>query len=553
MNWRSDLPKIAEALGADTVLRGGRIITVDEKDIVAEAIAIKYGRIAYVGTDKGVEPLIGRSTRVIPLNGRCVTPGLITTHEHFLRYGLNALFGIDLWYPKVKSIEDIVKAVAEKAAETPKGEWIFGSGWDENLLREKREPNRWDLDAAAPDNPVYLSRVYQKVAANSLALRLAGVNRETPDPEYGKIYKDENGEPTGVFLVILPSANPFEGMMPRITTKRKEEAIVKACHDYNSEGMTAVVDATVGAAEPDDLVAYENVRMRDELTMRVYALYGFVRTIQQARETTQHITTYGDDMFKIGGVKLSLDGGVVPKTAYFYEPYVGEPENYGRIKWKKEDLIEAIRVLHDAGFQTCTHTIGDKAIDWVLDGIENAMRLNPRPDPRHQIVHIYYPTPEAIDRVKRLGVMANVQTVFIHFEGDTYIRVLGEERGARVKPLKTFVSKGIPVGNSHDYPSGPVSAGIGLWAAVARETFEGKVLCPSERLTVQEALRTYTIWAARHLFMEDRIGSLEPGKYADLVVWDTDLYTIPAERLKDIKAEMTMLNGEVVYQGAKDA
>ncbi|MEM3032409.1 MAG: amidohydrolase family protein, partial [Nitrososphaerota archaeon] len=332
----------------------------------------------------------------------------------------------------------------------------------------------------------------------------------------------------------------------------KEEAIIKACHDYNAEGMTTVVDATVGASEPDDLVAYENVRMRNQLTMRVYALYGFVRTVQQVVETTQRITTYGDDMFKIGGIKLSLDGGVVPKTGFFYEPYVGEPENYGRVKWKKEDLMEAIRILHDAGFQTCTHTIGDKAIDWVLDGIENAMRLNPRPDPRHQIVHIYYPTPEAIERVKRLGVMANVQTVFIHFEGDTYVRVLGEERGERVKPLKTFISKGIPVGNSHDYPSGPVSAGIGLWAAVARETFGGRVLCPSERLTVQEALRAYTIWAAKHLFMEDRIGSLEPGKYADLVVWDTDLYAAPTERLKEIRAEMTMLNGEIVYKAAKE-
>jgi hypothetical protein len=253
-------------------------------------------------------------------------------------------------------------------------------------------------------------------------------------------------------------------------------------------------------------------------------------------------------MFRVGGVKLSLDGGVVPKTAYFYEPYLGEPENYGRTKWKKKDLMEAIRLFHDAGFQTCTHTIGDKAIDWVLDGIENAMKLNPRPDPRHQIIHIYYPTPEAINRVKRLGVMANVQSTFIHFEGDTYIRFLGDERGACVKPLKTLNLKGIPVGNSHDYPSGPISASIGLWAAVTRETFEGNVICPEERLTIQEALRTYTIWNAKHLFMEDRIGSLEQGKYADLVVWDTDLYTAPTEKLKDMKVEMTMLNGELVYK-----
>jgi predicted amidohydrolase YtcJ len=337
--------------------------------------------------------------------------------------------------------------------------------------------------------------------------------------------------------------------MPKITTVKKEEAIVKACHDYNSEGMTTVVDAVVGAAEPDDVVAYQNARMKGELTARVYALFGFIRTVKQAKETIQHVSTYGDDMFRIGGIKLSLDGGVVPKTGFFYEPYVGEPTNYGRTKFTKEDLMETIRLFHDAGFQTCTHTIGDKAIDWVLDGIENAMNLNPRPDPRHQIIHIYYPKQEAIDRCRRLGVMANVQSTFLHFEGDTYVKFLGD-RGACAKPLKTFIEKGIPVGNSHDYPSGPIPASIGIWAAVTRETFSGKVICPEERLTVQEALRTYTIWNAKHLFMEDKIGSLEAGKYADLVLWDTNLYTAPTPKLKGMKAQMTMLNGEVVY-GAK--
>lgn len=236
------------------------------------------------------------------------------------------------------------------------------------------------------------------------------------------------------------------------TTELKERAIVKACHDYNSEGMTTVIDATVGKVEPNDLVAYQNVRMRNQLTMRVYALYGFVRTVEEARDTVQRFTTYGDDWFKLGGVKLSLDGGVVPKTGFFYEPYVGEPSNYGRTKWTKENLMEAVEILHEAGWQCCTHTIGDRAIDWVLDCYENAMRKHPRPDTRHQIIHIYYPTAEAIDRVKRLGVMANVQTTFIHFEGDTYVKALGEDRGPCVKPLRTFVEKGIPVGTARTTP-----------------------------------------------------------------------------------------------------
>lgn len=209
MDWKRDLPEIAEKLGADTVLTDGKVITVDEADSLAEAVAVKYGRVARVGSTRDVRKLVRKGTRVIDLEGRCVTPGLITTHEHFLRYGYNAVSGIDLWYPRVRSISDIVAAVEEKVAETPRGEWVFGWGWDENLLAEKRAPDRHDLDPVAPENPVYLGRVYQMVAANSLALKIGGVTRDTPEPEYGKIFRDASNEPTGVFLTILPSADPF--------------------------------------------------------------------------------------------------------------------------------------------------------------------------------------------------------------------------------------------------------------------------------------------------------------------------------------------------------
>jgi predicted amidohydrolase YtcJ len=547
MKFQRDLPEIAAKLGADLVLIGGKVITVDDLDSIAQAVAIKYGRIAFVGSSEEAEQYIMPNTKVIEIGDGCATPGFITTHEHFLRYGYNAVSGIDLWYPRVKSIKDIVKAVEAKVAKTPKGDWVFGFGWDENLLTDKRAPNRYDLDPVSPDNPVYLGRVYQMVTANTLALELAGVTKDSTDPEYGKIFRDQSKEPTGLFHTILPSANPFISVLPTATTEMKEKAIVQACYDYNSEGMTSVIDATVGKVEPNDLVAYQNVRMRNELTMRVYALYGFIRTVEEAKETVDRYTTYGDDIFKLGGIKLSLDGGVVPKTGYFYEPYLGEPDNFGRTKWTKEELMEAIEILHNAGWQCCTHTIGDKAIDWALDCYENAMTKNPRPDPRHQIIHIYYPTEEAINRVQKLKIMANVQSTFIHFEGDIYIKNLGSKRGECVKPLKTFVKKGIPIGNSQDYPSGPIPANLGLWSAVSRETFSGEVLCPKQRLTVQEALRTYTLWAAKHIFMEDRLGSIEVGKYADIVIWDKDIYTIPTDYLRAVKAKKTIMNGKIVY------
>jgi predicted amidohydrolase YtcJ len=548
LSLKNDIAEIAETLGGDLVLLNGKVLTVDKEDSVAEAVVVKYGRIAYVGKNEDAKKFVRDWTKLIDLEGRCLTPGFITTHEHFMIYGYNAVSGMDLWYPRVKSIKDILEVLREKVSQTPKGEWIFGWGWDENLLIDKKPPNRWELDQVSPDNPVYLGRVYQQVLVNSLALELAGINKDTPDPEYGKIFKNENGESTGLFLTILPSADPFLDILPKATTELKEKAILKACHDFNSEGMTTVIDAEVGKVEPNDIVAYENVRMREELTMRIYALYGFVRTAEEAKETVSKYTTYGDDMFKLGGIKLSLDGGVVPKTGFFYEPYKDEPDNYGRAKWEKEDLMQAVEILHNAGWQCCTHTIGDKAIDWVLDCYENAMNKNPRRDPRHQIIHIYYPTQEAIERVKRLGVMANVQSTFIHFEGDIYVKNLGKERGACVKPLKTFIEKGIPVGNSQDYPSGPIPASIGLWAAVARETIGGNVVCPEQRLSIRDALRTYTIWAAKHVFMEDKIGSLEVGKYADMVLWDRDLYSIPTREIRDIKAMMTILNGKVVFK-----
>lgn len=187
MNWKEDLPKIAEVLGADMALMNGKIITLDEEGIIAQAVAMKYGMIAKVGSDVEISRLVRNGTEVIDLQGRAVTPGLISTHDHFLDYGLNARFGIDLWYPKVKSIQDIVKAVEMKVKEVPKGEWIIGYGWDESLLEEGRPPNRWDLDPVSPDNSVYLGRVYQMVSVNSLALKNAGVTRDTPDPVWQDI------------------------------------------------------------------------------------------------------------------------------------------------------------------------------------------------------------------------------------------------------------------------------------------------------------------------------------------------------------------------------
>ena len=527
---------------ADLVLMNGTILTMDPENTVAGALAVKDGKILKAGTSAEISELIGGETEVIDLDGRTATPGLISTHDHFLQHGAAAEFITDIRYSEVKSCEEIAGAISRRVEGAREGEWIQATGWDETLLEERRFPNRHDLDPISPDNPVWIRRVFGMGVANSRALEEAGITKDTPDPPLGAIDRDEDGEPTGLLRgrardMILES-------IPPLTQEEMERALRRACWDFHAQGMTAVIEPGILAPQ---LEAYRSLRRKGELTIRSYIQYGFLHDEEEVEETLARIKPGGDDQLRVIGLKYAVDGGVGPRTALMHEPYEGQPGNTGTQLIPAETLKEMTRMGHEAGFQVAIHAIGDKAIDIAMDAYEHAQEASPRPDPRHQIVHCYFPSEDALNRIGELGVVVNTQAPFLYWLGDSFIEAVGRERASRCIPLRTMMERGIAVGNSHDATVTPPLPTVGIYASVARRTIRGETMGGCEAISPLQALQTYTTLAARHAHMEDRIGSLEPGKYADIAVWSDNPVSAEAEEIRALEVEMTAVQGVIRY------
>jgi predicted amidohydrolase YtcJ len=527
---------------ADLILTNGVVLTLNFQDTESEAIAVKDGKILSVGSNEEISKLSGPQTKVIDLKGRTATPGFISTHDHFLQHGISAEFILDIRYPKTRSCKEIAEAISERAAETEKGKWIIATGWDETLLEERRFPNRWDIDPASPDNPVWIRRVFEMGVANTRALDEAEITKDTPDPPLGRIDRDEGGEPTG--LLKGRAMDMIVSTIPPWTQEEMEQGIKRACADFLAHGMTAVIEP--GILMPQ-LEAYRSLHGKRGLTVRTFIQYGFLHDQGEVEEAISKVQIGGDDNLRVIGLKYAVDGGVGPRTAMMHEPFEGQPENRGTQLIDSETLKEMTLMGHEAGFQVAIHAIGDRGIDSAIDAYEHAQKTSPRPDPRHQIVHCYFPSEEALSKIKALGVMVNTQAPFLYWLGDSFIEAVGRERAARCIPLRTMLDQGIPVGNSHDSTVTPPLPTIGIYASVARKTIKGDAIGEYEAITPLQALRTYTTLAARHAFMEQKIGSLEPGKYADIAVWNRNPLEADTEEIKELEVEMTLVEGQVRY------
>jgi predicted amidohydrolase YtcJ len=525
----------------------GNIITMDVEKPRAEAVLVIGDRISGVGSDSEIEAFIDRGTEVIDLGGRTLVPGFVDCHAHPMFYG-ESLMAVDCRTPPVSSIQDMVSAIRRRAEEEPEGEWVIGMGYDDFKLAERRHPNRWDLDEAAPDNPVVIMRMCGHVSVvNSLALQMAGITKDSADPEGGHIDRDqETGEPTGVLRGGAMA--PIYKLIPPSDMEKLRRAFSLAAEQFLARGVTSVSDA--GVDSPLVVRAYQAAMREDGVPLRVNLMMSVSMLDELSRLGVQ--TGFGDDRLRIGAIKIVADGSSSGRTAAVSEPYVDAPGNTGIMYLNREELDNGVLAAHRAGFQVGVHAIGDRAISAVLDSYEAALRELPKADHRLRIEHCGICTPSILSRIKRLGVVPVPQPIFLYGEGESYRAGLGEDRVKWAYPLKSFIDGGIVTPMSSDCPatSGAelISPLLGIYVAVTRKTDAGRDLGPGQRIGVEDALRCYTLNSAYATFEEGAKGSIEPGKLADFVVLSDDPLMVKAEKIKDMSVEMTIVGGRVAYK-----
>lgn len=526
-------------LAADMVLLNGKVITVDPQDTIAQAVAVKDGLIQAVGDDEAIRALDGDKTKVIDLGGKAVTPGLIDAHNHFQIMGLMQGYYVPLMPPEVRTIEDLQAKLAEAVAQKPEGEWVQGYFM---VVAEGRLPNRHDLDPVSLNHPIWIMQQGGHYgSANGLALQMAGITADTPDPVGGVIERDAKGEPTGVFYNHR-AMDVLRRVIPRYTPEMVRENIASTQPLFAACGVTSFQDNNVRGV--DTVRTYLETGQRGEMYLRgaVYYTLEWPGDVERALKEIEH---YEDEFMRFAGFKFLLDGQL--KMAYCHQPHNGV--RWDTPTWEPQTFKDAVRTLHDTGLQICVHCVGDAAVDLTLDAFEEAMNANPRPDPRHRIEHCILSTPQATQRMKDLGVVVSTQPQFIRLGGDAYAPMLGEERARRAIVTHEWLEAGVPVALGSDSPATPwYTPQVTLFGAVTRITFSNQRLEPDQALTIQEALRAHTMGSAYAAHEEDIKGSIEPGKLADLAVWSEDPYTAPLKRLWQITTAMTIVGGRIVYQ-----
>lgn len=533
---------------ADYVFANGEVVTVDPADEVAEAVAVKGNKILAVGKTEEVLELRGPETRVIDLVGNSLLPGFIDSHLHMLLYGTNQL-GVDC-KNGVRSIKDMTTRLAERARATPGGNWIRGWGYNDQRLAEGRHPTRKDLDEVSKDHPIIAVRTCNHISAvNSKALELLGISRDTPDPDGGKIERDENGEPTGV-LKETAHMHAFE--VSRYSDEEIVEALCVANEDFVQLGITSIHEA--GGYGPDQMRAMYRAVADGRVKVRIYAM---VCSLNRSEEFVEKmvdagiVTGVGDDHFRVGPAKIFTDGSSSGPTCATREPYTSDPNDSGILYYSQEEIDDILGAAHRAGFQITAHAIGDKAVEMVVNCIEKSLRERPREDHRHRIEHTGMVPPDLLERIEALGIVPIPNPAFFYEFGEGYVKNYGE-RVEHMFPLSDYAEKGIVAASGSDAPVTVPDPMRGIYCAVTRRTESGTAIGESQRTTLLHAIRTFTFNGAYASFEEDRKGSIEPGKLADLVALDGSILSAPAERILSIRPTLTMIGGEIVFGGERD-
>jgi hypothetical protein len=537
----------------DLIFFNGKIRTFDAGASVCEALACAGPRIVATGTSDSMRRLAGPDTRMIDLEGRTAIPGLTDTHVHLSEKGTAEMELVDCrdFYTEVHSVADILERLAKRAAETPKGSWIVahGSPMQDFRMKDKRYPDRHDLDRACSDHLVSISFGAHITIGNSRALELAKITRETPDPAGGLIHKEpQTGEPTGE----LHERAQFilRKVTPSFDYVQLKDGIVFALNQCLERGVTTVHDI-VRSGEP--VRAYQEIAREGRLHARVSLLPRVIESDIGSRSLIELglNTGFGNEWLRIGGVKMSIDGGITGRNACFYDPYEDDSHNHGIIRIQQDELSETVQKCHNAGLRCCVHAIGDRAFDMALDAYENAIGKSPRQDHRHRIEHMgnWLSTPERMRRMVRSGLVAIPNIAIGYYVGDAILDCVGEKRLTKAFPFRTLLKNGVIIAGGSDSPGyWPVDPLRDIGACVSRKMRWGDVWVAEERISVAEAFAMHTTTAAYAGFEEHEKGTLEIGKLVDIAVLAEDPFQIQAERIKDVKVEMTFVGGELKYQ-----
>ena len=533
---------------ATLVLVHGRVHTLDPSVPDSTALAITGDRIARVGSDKEVSALMGPETRKIDLQGRSVLPGLIDSHLHLASIG-KSLEELDL--KGIASLEEAVRLVADAASRSASDAWILGRGWDQNLWPMPEFPTAPMLDAVSGNHPVSLQRVDgHALWANSKAMEAAGITRRTPDPRGGRILRDRaTGSPTGVFLD--DAMELVESKVPKPAPQTRQRWIEQAGRRLLASGITSVQDAGV---DPEHIDLYKKMVEEGSLPLRVYAMLGDSNRKFPDYFAQEPVIGYGDRRFTFRALKVGVDGALGSRGAALLSPYSDDPKNSGITTMPGEQLEEITREALRRGFQVCVHAIGDRANRMALDRFQRALEAVPVQDPRLRIEHAQIVSPEDLPRFGKLGILASMQPVHATSDMPWVPARLGPDRLAGAYAWKTLLNTSAHLAFGSDAPIESLNPFKGLLAAVTRQDEslapEGGWL-PEERLTREEALKAYTLWAAYAAFEENEKGTLSPGKLADLVVLDRDYFEVPEAEIGQLVPEMTLLGGKVVYTRAE--
>jgi predicted amidohydrolase YtcJ len=535
---------------ADTIIVHAKIYTLNAKQPWAEALAIKADKILAVGSDQDIQAYRGSSTKIVDAGGHLLLPGFEDCHIHFMDGSLG-LVEVDL--NGASSVAEIQRRVKAYAASHPKEPWITGMGWTYPTFGPAALPDKKILDEVVPDRPVYLVAFDGHSSwANSKALAMAGIGKQTPDPANGKIMRDAKGEATGA---LKESAGDLVAkVMPKPTREERLAALRKGIHEANKFGLTRVHSA---GQDFEYLDLYDELRRKGELTLRFYVAYFLnppelraedLNQIEQARRM------YRDDWISGGVVKTMLDGVVEAHTAAMLTPYSDDPSQSGKLFWEPAKYKAAVTELDRRGLQVFTHAIGELAVRTALDAYEEAARTNQTKDARPRIEHIETISAEDVPRFGKLGVIASVQPLHLYPDEDTldiWARNAGPERAQRAWSFHSIEEHGGRLAFGSDWPVVTLNPWTGMQTGITRKTAQGKPeggFVPGEAVSLEDAIKAYTLGAAFAGRREKQEGSLEAGKLADLIIVNQDLFKIEPQEIGKTEVRLTMVGGKVVYE-----